>query len=90
MSMFEKMDSISVKVKLFGYSGSFSPSNGQDPMEGFLLELPHGARVKKAVKNLGIETRSFIPCFVNGERAGRNQRLKDGDNIVFFKPVAGG
>jgi|AntAceMinimDraft_4_1070372.scaffolds.fasta_scaffold00334_29 molybdopterin converting factor small subunit len=32
----------------------------------------------------------FIPILVNGEKAGKLQRLKDGDQVTLFVPMAGG
>jgi molybdopterin converting factor small subunit len=54
-----------------------------------LLELDADATVRTALSNLAT-SESDLVLFVNGRAAGLDTRLKDGDTLVVFAPIAGG
>jgi sulfur-carrier protein len=54
-----------------------------------LLELDADATVRTALLNLAAPESDLV-LFVNGRGANLDTRLKEGDTIVVFSPIAGG
>jgi sulfur-carrier protein len=54
-----------------------------------LLELDADATVRTALANLAAPERDLV-LFVNGRGANLDTRLKEGDTLVVFSPIAGG
>jgi sulfur carrier protein ThiS len=88
--MFYPKESITVKIKL--YSGLDRQSNiaTYDPESGVDLKISKGAKLKKVLHILGLPKHEPLACFINGKKAGTNQRVNDRDVIFFMKPVSGG
>lgn len=81
---------ITISVKLFTGLDQIAKTEEYDPLEGVTMTIPKGTRVKKAMKMLGLSNRGSLIFFMNGERVGPRKKLKDGDEIDCFRPVAGG
>jgi len=79
-------------VKLL-YFASFREKTGRDEER---RELPEGSRVRDAWAALVKEVPHFAafsampPAAVNLEYAGPERPLRDGDELAFLPPVAGG
>ncbi len=71
-----------VKVKLFASLRKFGPD------EQF-IELPANATIDDALNCLNIPGIALLKI-VNGEHRPANHQLKDGDELAFFPPIAGG
>ena len=54
------------------------------------LELSDGARVADVLAALGLPDRVDTWALVDGRRAGRDRRLRDGAEVQLFQPVGGG
>jgi sulfur-carrier protein len=54
-----------------------------------LLELDADATVRTALLNLAAPESDLV-LFVNGRGANLDTRLKEGDTLVVFSPIAGG
>ena len=56
------------------------------------LEIGRLATVTSIIRRIDADwkLKAFIPILVNGEKAGKLQRLRDGDEITLFIPIAGG
>jgi len=88
--MFGTKERISVKIKLFSGLDRQAKINHYDPDSGLDLQLSQGARLKKVFKTLGLSKSKSTVCFINGEKAGLNANLKNGDVVFFMKPASGG
>jgi molybdopterin converting factor subunit 1 len=81
-----------MKVRLIHFA-SFRDAVGRDEE---LRELPDGARVSELWAALAGEVPLFSrltsapPAAVNREYASRDTVLRDGDEVAFLPPVAGG
>lgn len=53
-------------------------------------ELPEGATVGETMDRLGLVPEDVKLIFVNGAKAERDTRLKDGDRLGLFPAVGGG
>jgi len=88
--MFGPKENITVKIKLYGGLDSQSNIAGYDPESGIDLKISKGARLKKVMRMLGLPRHESMAYFINGEKAGANQKVNDKDVIFFMKPVSGG
>ena len=73
-----------VRVKLYGSSGG-----GLEKSE-FVLDLREDATVQDAINRLPVRDRLYLYVVRNGMRLDEGARLRDGDELVVFPPVAGG
>lgn len=71
-----------VKVKLFASLRKFGPDEQ-------VIELPDDATIDDALNSLNIPRIAMLKI-VNGEHRPPKHRLKDGDELAFFPPIAGG
>lgn len=78
---------ITVSIKLLA---GFDKLDNYDPEKGFEVEITEGAKLKQAIKLVDIPEKNAISYIINGNKAGMNTRLKDGDEIFCFFPMAGG
>lgn len=75
------------------YFASFREARGRDGEE---RELPEGTRVRQLWTELCSEIPPFAafpsmpPAAVNREYVGGDTALRDGDEVTFLPPVAGG
>ena len=77
-----------VKVRLFGILSQKFP--GYDPVKGFEVEIPDGARVKDLLAHLGIpETRGGVAA-VEGMILKPEDALKEGVAVHLLQAVYGG
>lgn len=72
-----------VSVKLFASLRKFGP-------ERQALEVPDRATIDDIVRALGIPATIKLLRVVNGEHRAANDRLRDGDELALFPPIAGG
>jgi len=72
-----------VKVKLFASLRSF----GTDEQT---IELPDATTIDVVVDKLQIPRTIRLLMIVNGEHRNADHRLKDGDDLALFPPIAGG
>ncbi|MFA0754246.1 MAG: hypothetical protein IMHGJWDQ_002031 [Candidatus Fervidibacter sp.] len=76
-----------VKVKLFGpLMERMPPEKRRMPIE---VEVPDEATVQEVAEALGIGDIGAV-ILVNDQEAHRGKRLKEGDVVSFFPPLAGG
>ncbi len=79
---------MNVRVQLFASLGRLAPHGcGNDP---FPVALNEGAAVSNLLNLLGVPEEVVKLVFVNGVHASGEHRLKDGDRVGVFPPVAGG
>ncbi|HAM49626.1 MAG TPA: molybdopterin synthase sulfur carrier subunit [Nitrospiraceae bacterium] len=72
-----------VTVKLFATLRNFGPEEQQQ-------ELPENSTIEDVMRTLKLPQHLPILKVVNGEHRDLKHRLKDGDDIAFFPPIAGG
>ena len=77
-----------VTVKLHAILRDYRPPG----LAGDVLEfdLAEGATVLQVAERIGIPRKVLHAAFVNGEQAGKDTVLKDGDFLRLFPPVVGG
>jgi len=71
-----------VKIKLFASLRKFGPDEQ-------VIELPDNATIDDALNSLNIPKIALLKI-VNGEHRPAIHQLKDGDELAFFPPIAGG
>jgi molybdopterin converting factor small subunit len=72
-----------VKVKLFASLRTLG-------LDEQVLELPTGTTIDDVVHILKIPETIRLLKIVNGEHRPADHALKDGDDLAFFPPIAGG
>jgi len=72
-----------VTVKLFATLRNFGPEEQQ-------TELPENSTIEDVINMLKLPEKIPILKIVNGEHRDPTYLLKDGDEIAFFPPTAGG
>ena len=75
-----------VTLKLFADLRKYLPNRGE-PLE---VEVAQGVVVADLLDRYHVSREHRLICFVNGRHAGTDQRLRDGDVLSVFPPVAGG
>jgi hypothetical protein len=88
--VFDKEKTIRVNVKLFSGLDTIAGVPGPHPREGIPMHVPRGTRIRNLVKMLGLPDRHALAYFVNGERVGLGEKLRDGQEVACLKPSAGG
>jgi molybdopterin converting factor small subunit len=88
--MFGTKETITVNIKLFSGLDRQVKIKNYDPDSGIDLQIVKGARLKKVFKTMGLSRNEPTACFINGKKAGPNEKLKDGDVVFFMKPASGG
>jgi sulfur carrier protein ThiS len=78
---------ISVRVTLFADLRRFLPRGAEGPQ---LYGLPAGATVGDLLDVIGIPAEDEVTPGLNGELAGRDAILRDGDDLVLFSAMEGG
>ena len=81
---------ITVKVMLYSGLDKEVQIQGYDPYKGILINMPINARLRNLVALLSFKDKYSVAYFINGNKAGMWQALKDNDKIECIKPVAGG
>lgn len=82
---------IKVTVKLYGLLRKHRPVNASGVThQPFELDLQNGDTVAELAAGLGITPGSLSAVAINGEAAGEDTLLQDGDEIRLFPPSAGG
>jgi molybdopterin converting factor small subunit len=72
-----------VVVRLFASLRSFGPEQQE-------MELPENATVGEVLERLRLPEKLPLLKIVNGEHRTPSHQLKDGDEVAFFPPIAGG
>jgi molybdopterin converting factor small subunit len=80
--------SVHVTAKLHGILRDYRPAGFTGDV--MPVDLEQGATVLDAAQRLGIPRKAVHAVFLNGEQAGLNAVLKDGDFLRLFPPVVGG
>lgn len=88
--MFGTKESITVKIKLYSGLDRQTKINNYDPDSGIDLQIAKGARLKKLFAIMGLSRHQSTVCFINGKKAGLNEKLEHGDVVAFMRPVSGG
>ena len=88
--MFGPPKNITVKIKLYGGLDRLVKIDHYDSEAGVELQIKQGARLKKVFEKIGLGRRESIVCFVNGKKAGFDEKLKNNDVIFFMRPASGG
>ena len=79
---------IEVKVRVYAGLRRYLP--GVPLGQSTALRLLPDATIGEALEKLGIPLAETKTCFVNGIRKEFGCRLKEGDELAAFPPVAGG
>ncbi len=79
---------ITVTVKLFAGLRRYAPA-GADP-RAFAATVPPGTTLRELAEHLRLPPSLWKLAFRNNARCVRADRLRDGDIIAFFPPIAGG
>ena len=80
-------EQISVRVSLFADLRRFLPKGADGPQT---YTLPAGATVADLLAAIGVPAADEVTPGLNGELAGRDAVLRDGDDLVLFSPMEGG
>lgn len=72
-----------IKVKLFASLRAFGPDEQ-------VVEFPDNTTVDQVIEILKIPRTIKLLMIVNGEHRSADHLLKDGDDLAFFPPIAGG
>jgi molybdopterin converting factor small subunit len=78
---------VKVEVRLFATLATFLPTQSRGHVA---LELDDRATLADLVSALGIPDDLSHVALVNGEDAAHDRRLRDGDVVDLFPPLAGG
>lgn len=79
---------MTVEVKLFATLTQFLPSNSK--AGAAVLDLPDGATIADVTRRLGIPPGLDCVLLLNGANVDAGARLRGGDVIDIFPPLAGG
>ncbi|MFH1489146.1 MAG: MoaD/ThiS family protein [Pseudomonadota bacterium] len=78
-----------IELKLFASLGRYMPQK-KDGKSSEMMEIHEGTRVRDIIDRLGIPENAVKILFLNGIHAKEEDRLKDGDRLAIFPPIAGG
>ena len=79
---------IKVEVRLYATLRKYNPqASTGDPLT---LQMPEGARLADLLARVGVPEDEVKTAFVNNRRRDEDYRLRDGDRVALFPPVAGG
>jgi sulfur carrier protein ThiS len=81
---------ISINIKLLSGLHKDAVVQDYDPYNGAILHVPVGSRLKAVVRQLKFPDPHAVAYFIDGNRVGLWQKLKDGDVISCLKPASGG
>lgn len=81
---------VSVRIKFFSGIDKELNLQNYDPASGVALTLPHGTRLRRALKSLGVADLSRNIYFSNGKRISVWARLGDGDEVSCLRASGGG
>ena len=77
-----------VEVRVFATLSSYLPKGSQN--DSAVLDLAEGSTAGDAALALGIPRHFPRIVLVNGEDADEDRRLRAGDVVTLFPPLAGG
>ncbi len=75
-----------VDVSLFAFLAEYGPEG----REHFSVDLEDGTTVGQLIDRLSFPSNIRLLAVINGQAGNKIQRLKDGDEVFIFTPVAGG
>jgi sulfur-carrier protein len=78
---------VRVEVQAFATLRSFLP---QGTRHSAVLDLPDDSTVRDVVRSLGVPDEVTVIALLNGRDAEPDQKLRGGDVIALFPPLAGG
>ncbi len=73
-------------MKLYGILEKYSKEKGRK----VAINLPGNSNTGELMSALSIPKERVTIVLVNGEPAGQNHSLKEGDEVELFPPVSGG
>jgi molybdopterin converting factor small subunit len=79
--------SITVRVKLYADLRRYMLPGLGDPQP---LEMPEGSTANDVLVRYGVSPEYELTVGLNGELAGRDSVLHDGDEVMFLSPMEGG
>ncbi len=79
---------IEVEVRLYATLRRYSPQTGVG--EPLILQVPEGTCLADLLTCLGLPKSEVKTAFVNNRQQDDNYRLRNGDQVALFPPVAGG
>lgn len=88
MSASKASQKIAVRLALFADLRRFEPKGEPGGPRAFALD--RGATVADLARAAGIPPSEEITVGLNGERAGLDAVLRDGDDVVLFSQMEGG
>ncbi len=75
-----------VDVSLVAFLAEYGPEG----REHFSVDLEDGTTVGQLIDRLSFPSNIRLLAVINGQAGNKTQRLKDGDEVFIFTPVAGG
>jgi molybdopterin converting factor small subunit len=84
----EGLRTMKVQVKLYSILRDYLPKNSSG--NSHVMEFPEGITLSDVVKELKVPRDDIKIMFINGIHAKGAERLKEGDRVGIFPPVAGG
>ena len=78
-----------IQLKLYASLGRYTPDQSDGKSPG-MMGIHEGTTVRDMIERLGIPNEAVKIIFLNGIHAKEGDRLKDGDRLAIFPPVAGG
>lgn len=79
---------MTVEVRLFATLAQFLPPGSRDGSA--MLDVPDGATIADVARRLGIPPGLDRVLLLNGSEAEPEQRVRSGDVLDIFPPLAGG
>ena len=76
-----------VEVRAFATLRSFLPPEVRHTA---MLNVPDGSTIRDVTRSLGIPDEMALVALLNGRETEPGQRLKTGDVVTLFPPLAGG
>jgi hypothetical protein len=81
-------ETIEIDVRLYASLGRYAPLGGTGGP--FRLQIPCGTDLAGLLARLGVPPAELKTSYVNHRRQEGGYRLKDGDRVALFPPIAGG
>jgi molybdopterin converting factor small subunit len=79
---------VTVEVRLFATLAQFLPAGSTEGSA--VIDVPEGATIADVARRLGIPPGLDRVLLLNGVEAQPEQRLRSGDALDIFPPLAGG
>ena len=84
------MKNFKITIKFFSGLDQEAQIENYNQQLGYSFEITAGSRLRKVIKNFGLNRKGAITFYRDGEKIGKWSKLRDGDTISCFRPTGGG